>query len=110
MNMQSSVHSWAIASRLFVAFRSPNTSWRLRLMRVSMVSGTALSPSFAERFRGRSPFTPCPECVAHLLDECLRLLESGEVPTLVKFVPVEQVRPEGLSPFLWRTKDLPRED
>src|SRR5258707_1234582 len=36
MNMQSSVQSWAIASRLFLASRSPNTSWRLRLMRVSM--------------------------------------------------------------------------
>src|SRR5438552_18846624 len=32
MNTQSSVHSWAIAFRLFLASRSPNTSWRLRLM------------------------------------------------------------------------------
>src|SRR5258706_9678134 len=43
MNTQSSVQSWAIAFRLFCTSRSPNTSWRLRLMRVSIVSGTALS-------------------------------------------------------------------
>src|SRR4030088_74023 len=50
MNTQSSVQSWAIASRLFLPSRSPNTSWRLRLMRVSIVSGIALSHPFVERF------------------------------------------------------------
>src|SRR6266478_2286094 len=50
MNTQFSVQSWAIASHLFLPSRSPNTSWRLRLMRVSIVSGTALSHTFVERF------------------------------------------------------------
>ncbi len=31
------------------------------------------------------------------------------MPALVKLVPVKQVRPEGLSPFPWRTKNLPQD-
>src|ERR1700686_600090 len=62
MNTQSSVQSWAIASRLFLASRSPNTSWRLRLMRVSIVSGMALSHSIVERFF--VPYAPIPVPVA----------------------------------------------
>src|ERR1700737_2318383 len=58
MNTQSSVQSWAIASRLFLPSRSPNTSWRLRLRRVSIVSGMALSHIFVERFPQSCAYQP----------------------------------------------------
>src|SRR6266853_1520565 len=71
MNTQSSVQSWAIASRLFLASRSPNTSWRLRLISVSMVSGIALSILSATT-RKRA------ECGAQFLDEYGGLLKGRE--------------------------------
>src|SRR5882724_9187804 len=100
MNTQSSVQSWAIASRLFLPSRSPNTSWRLRLMRVSTVSGTALSLLLSNR----------PERGAQFLDEYGGLLKGGEMSAMGGFVPVEESRIDPLAPQSRRLKQFAREN
>src|SRR5579863_8644837 len=74
------------------------------------------NPSFriwcaAEHQRGvqttaRSLGSPRPEGVSQFLGEELWLLERGEVPAPVELVPVEQVRPQCLSPGFWRDEYL----
>src|SRR5258706_8300173 len=86
MNTQSSVQSWAIASRLFLASRSPNTSWRLRLMRVSTESGT----QFLDEYRG--------------------LLEGGEMSAAGGFVPIGESRIDPLAPQSRRSKQFAGEN
>src|SRR5258706_1579315 len=86
MNTQSSVQSWAIASRLFLASRSPNTSWRLRLMRVSTESGT----QFLDEYRG--------------------LLEGGEMSAAGGFVPIGESRIDPLARQSRRSKQFAGEN
>src|SRR5260221_680466 len=109
MNTQSSVQSWAIASRLFLASRSPNTSWRLRLMRVSTVSGTALSQEVntqtvdlgselrigVQTSLETAPMlgARCPKGFSNLLGEKSRLLEWGKIPAFVELFQIKRVRP-----------------
>src|SRR5258706_4564857 len=99
MNTQSSVQSSAIASRLFWASRSPNTSWRLRLIRVSMWSSTVLAPS-----RKRA------ESGAQFLDEYGGLLEGGEMSAMGGFVPVEEPGIDPLAPQSRRLEHFAREN
>src|SRR5580704_16803222 len=78
------------------------------------------NPSFqiwcaAEHLRGiqttaRSLGSPRPAGVSQLVGEELWLLERGEVPTSVELIPVEQVRPQCLSPGFWRDEYLVRKD
>src|SRR5882672_8069257 len=105
MNTQSSVQSWAIASRLFLASRSPNTSWRLRLMRVSVVSGTALSHTFLlTTTRKRA------ESGAQFLDEYGGLLKGREMSAMGGFVPIEESRIDPLTPQSRRLEHFAREN
>src|SRR6266436_5296476 len=103
MNTQSSVQSWAIASRLFLASRSPNTSWRLRLISVSMVSGIALSHTSATT-RERA------ECGAQFLDEYDGLLKGREMSAVGGFVPIEESRIDPLAPQSRRLEHFAREN
>src|SRR5258706_13517668 len=97
MNTQSSVQSSAIASRLFLASRSPNTSWRLRLIRVSMTSSTVLAPT-----RKRA------ESGAQFRDEYGGLLKGREMSAAGGFVPIEESRKNPLAPQSRRVGKLPR--
>src|SRR6267143_1999281 len=112
INTQSSVQSSAIALRLFLASRSPNTSWRLRLMRVSTVSGTALSilslndcasPVLATT-RKRA------ESGAQFLDEYGGLLKGREMSAVGGFVPIEESRIDPLAPQSRRLEHFAREN
>src|SRR5258706_14722147 len=93
MNTQSSVQSRAIASRLFLASCSPNTSWKLRLMRVSVVSGTARSHTFVSTTARKRA-----ECGAQFLDEHGGLLKGREMSAVGGFVPIEESRLAPLAP------------
>src|SRR5882724_6223251 len=99
MNTQSSVQSSVIASRLFLASRSPNTSWRLRLIRVSMTLSTVLAPT-----RKRA------ECGAQFLDEYGGLLEGREMSAMGGFVPIEEPRIDPLAPQSRRLEHFAREN
>src|SRR5260370_11235016 len=58
----------------------------------------------------RSLTSPWAEGLPQLLGEELWLLERGEVTAPVDLIPVEQVGPQRLSPFLWRAEYLVRKD
>src|SRR5258706_15855043 len=99
MNTQSSVQISPIACRLFWASRSPNTSWRLRLIMVSMTLSTVLAPT-----RKRA------ECGAQFLDEYGGLLEGREMSAMGGFVPIEEPRIDPLAPQARRLKHFAREN
>src|SRR6266850_2552597 len=91
-----------MASRLFLASRSPNTSWRLRLMRISTVSGTTTLASAATRKRAESG--------AQFLDEYGGLLKGREMSAVGGFVPIEKSRIDPLAPQSRRLEHFAREN
>src|SRR6266850_7801544 len=91
-----------MASRLFLASRSPNTSWRLRLMRISTVSGTTTLASAATRKRAESG--------AQFLDEYGGLLKGREMSAMGGFVPIEESRIDPLAPQSRRLEHFAREN